>query len=56
MDYDPEIDHKGVRKGMLRQQTDLIGETYIFDGLMLYTIKKLPQAVIAIVILVVCWR
>jgi len=38
-------DHKGARKGMLKDHKDLIGPVYIFDGTMLFTMKKLQHKV-----------
>lgn len=45
VDYEPEVDHRGARRGMLRDHLDLIGNTYMFDGSTLYTLKKLPEVV-----------
>ncbi|XP_076817486.1 piwi-like protein 1 isoform X1 [Clavelina lepadiformis] len=43
VDFNPEVDHKGARKGMLRDHTELLGPVYMFDGTMLFTTRKLPQ-------------
>ena len=45
VDFNPEVDHKGARKGMLRDHTELLGPVYMFDGTMLFTTRKLPQKV-----------
>nr|BAG69146.1 Piwi [Botryllus primigenus] len=45
VDYEPEVDHRGARRGMLKDHRDLIGSTYIFDGSMLCTVRKLPEEV-----------
>lgn len=45
VDYEPEVDHMGARKGMLKDHVALIGELYLFDGSMLFTTKRLPNKV-----------
>ncbi|XP_039273647.1 piwi-like protein 1 [Styela clava] len=45
VDYEPDVDHRGARKGMLRDHQELIGKTFIFDGTMLYTLQRLPEKV-----------
>lgn len=45
VDYEPDVDHRGTRKGMLRDHQELLGSTFIFDGTMLYTIRELPERV-----------
>uniref|UniRef100_H2YJ64 Piwi-like protein 1 n=1 Tax=Ciona savignyi TaxID=51511 RepID=H2YJ64_CIOSA len=43
VDYAPEVDHRGARKGMLKDHEELIGKVFMFDGTMLFTTKKLEQ-------------
>nr|XP_009860146.1 piwi-like protein 1 isoform X1 [Ciona intestinalis]XP_018669549.1 piwi-like protein 1 isoform X1 [Ciona intestinalis]XP_026692672.1 piwi-like protein 1 isoform X1 [Ciona intestinalis]XP_026692673.1 piwi-like protein 1 isoform X1 [Ciona intestinalis]XP_026692674.1 piwi-like protein 1 isoform X1 [Ciona intestinalis]XP_026692675.1 piwi-like protein 1 isoform X2 [Ciona intestinalis]XP_026692676.1 piwi-like protein 1 isoform X3 [Ciona intestinalis] len=43
VDYAPEVDHRGARKGMLKDHEGIIGNVFMFDGTMLFTTKKLPD-------------
>ncbi|KAJ0175571.1 hypothetical protein K1T71_008730 [Dendrolimus kikuchii] len=41
VDIEPEEDHTGVRKALLRVHRNTLGG-YLFDGTVLYTVKKVP--------------
>ena len=43
--YNPPIDSKRLRSGLLYSQEDLMGKTHSFDGMILYLPKKLPKEV-----------
>lgn len=45
VDYDPEVDHRGARKGMLKDHKDILGNYYVFDGTMCFTTKRLKDKV-----------
>ncbi|XP_014208216.1 piwi-like protein Siwi [Copidosoma floridanum] len=42
VDIAPEVEHTGVKKGLLRVHKNELG-AYLFDGTMLYTYHNLPQ-------------
>jgi len=42
VDFVPDIDHMGVRKALVRQHESKIGK-YIFDGTLLYCVKRVAQ-------------
>lgn len=51
VDFSPEVDHKGVRKALLRALEALFGK-YVFDGTLLYSTNNLsPQVYIFVNIL-----
>lgn len=41
--YNPEQESKRVRVGLLRSQSDVIGQVHAFDGMMLYLPIRLPE-------------
>ncbi|XP_035699349.1 piwi-like protein 1 [Branchiostoma floridae] len=41
--FAPEIDYRGVRFSMVKEHIELIGETYAFDGMILFLPKRLEQ-------------
>lgn len=42
VDFNPDIDHMGVRKALVRAHEPTLGK-YLFDGTLLYNIVRLPQ-------------
>ena len=42
VDFVPDIDHIGVRKGLLRQHERTIGK-YVFDGTLIYSATRLKE-------------
>lgn len=44
VDFSPEEDRNNIRKALLKDhKSTLLGEAYMFDGSMLFTIRRLPQ-------------
>ncbi|KAJ8023000.1 Piwi-like protein 2 [Holothuria leucospilota] len=43
--YDPDVDHKGMRRRLLFEHSDVIGKVRAFDGSILYLPMQLPQKV-----------
>lgn len=43
--YEPEQESKRVRVGLLKSQSEIIGQVHAFDGMMLYLPRRLPEAV-----------
>lgn len=43
--FNPEMESKRLRVGLLKSQNETIGQVHAFDGMMLYLPKKLPEAV-----------
>ena len=41
--FNPQQESKRVRVGLLRSQSELIGQVHAFDGMMLYLPKRLPD-------------
>jgi hypothetical protein len=50
VDFVPDIDHMGVRKALVRQHESKIGK-YIFDGTLLYCVKRVAQVKLPLSIL-----
>ena len=44
VDFIPDIEHMGARKGLVRSHESQIGK-YMFDGTLLYAVNKLPQVI-----------
>jgi len=44
VDFIPDIEHLGARKGLVRSHESQIGK-YMFDGTLLYAVNKLPQVI-----------
>ena len=42
VDFVPELDHLGLRKKLVREHEATLGK-YLFDGTLLYVIKRLPE-------------
>lgn len=45
VDYNPEMEARRLRSGLLFQHEDLIGKTHAFDGSILFLPKRLPNKV-----------
>lgn len=45
VDFNPMIDSRKMRAGLLFTHSDILGPTRVFDGMILYLPKKLPQEV-----------
>ena len=43
--YAPPVESRGLRYLLLRQQEEIVGKVRIFDGMILYLPKRLPQDV-----------
>lgn len=41
--FNPEMESKRVRVGLLRSQSEVIGQVHAFDGMILYLPKRLPE-------------
>ena len=44
VDFNPPIDSKGLRKALLREHKELLGEVRAFDGMVLFLPKKIKVA------------
>lgn len=42
VDFKPDIEHTGVKKALIRVHENSLGK-YVFDGTLLYAVKRLPQ-------------
>ena len=45
VDFNPEVDSKRIRQAMMWEQRHLLGEVKVFDGMIMFLQKKLPQKV-----------
>ena len=45
VDFNPEVDSKRIRQAMMWEQRALLGEVKVFDGMIMFLQKKLPQKV-----------
>lgn len=43
--FDPPLDSRSMRYAMVASHSSLIGETFAFDGMQLFLLKKLPEKV-----------
>ena len=42
VDFNPEIEHMGLKMGLLKNHMNTLGK-HVFDGTLLYCTTKLPQ-------------
>nr|AQV09903.1 argonaute 3 isoform 1 [Aeolosoma viride]AQV09904.1 argonaute 3 isoform 2 [Aeolosoma viride] len=45
VNYDPVVEHIGLRRKLLMQHTNVIGQTVVFDGSIMFLPKQLPDEV-----------
>ena len=43
--FNPEVTSKSLRQGMLKEHKEMLGDTRVFDGMILFMPRRLPQDV-----------
>lgn len=56
VEFSPNIDSKRVRQGIVREHGHkFVGDTFLFDGMALYTITRSPNEVCEIIAWITCY-